>query len=302
MNAQAPDLLDQIRNAVLDLQSADFQTYERPLKTLGRLLNHPDLLEINSKLMEGLDLEAFLAAGESTGGSFVGSKRLSWPEDAREVLGLSLMLVQRFAENPPFLMDFGHNYYYSGSKYNSTLNSVTGKLIIPFARDYRQYVQTRGIVTPVLRLPVGKKVFIVHGHDGEARETVARFLSLIGLEPIILHEQANKGRTVIEKVEANSDVGFAIILLTPDDEGRTKNDNGPLKDRVRQNVLLELGYFLARLGRDKVCALKKGDVDIPSDFAGVVWEMMDDTGGWKQRLARELQAAGHVIDWNTVMR
>ena len=73
-------------------------------------------------------------------------------------------------------------------------------------------------------------------------------------------------------------------------------------DRARQNVLLELGYFLGKLGRDKVCALKKGEVDIPSDFAGIVWELMDDAGGWKQSLARELEAAGHAIDWNTVMR
>lgn len=131
---------------------------------------------------------------------------------------------------------------------------------------------------------------------------MARFIGKIGLDPIILHEQANRGRTVIEKVEDNSDVGFAVILLTPDDEGRSKKGNGPLMNRARQNVLLELGYFLARLGRDKVCTLKRGEVDIPSDFAGVVWAEMDDAGGWKQCLARELQAAGHEVNWNAVMR
>ena len=302
MNGLAPDLLSQINNAVLDIQSANYQTYERPLKTLGRLLKHADLEEINAELRNGLDLEYFLSAGETSGGSFVGSKRLDWPDDPRESLGLSLMLIENFAENPRFLLDFGFSFYHGGTKLDNTLNSVTGRLIIPFARDYCQYVKSKGITTPTLRIPMSKKVFIVHGHDGEARETVARFVSKIGLEPIILHEQANKGRTVIEKVEANSDVGFAIILLTPDDEGRAKKGTDPLKERARQNVLLELGYFLGKLGRDKVCALKKGDVDIPSDFAGVVWELMDDAGGWKQSLARELQAAGHAIDWNTVMR
>ena len=130
---------------------------------------------------------------------------------------------------------------------------------------------------------------------------MARFLGVIGFEPVILHEQANMGRTVIEKVEANSDVGFAVVLLTPDDVGRAKADTD-LEPRARQNVLLELGYFIAKLGRTRVCALKRGNVEIPSDFAGVVWEPMDDAGGWKSRLGKELEAAGQKIDWNKVMR
>ena len=146
-----------------------------------------------------------------------------------------------------------------------------------------------------------RKVFVVHGHDGEAREVVARFLSGIGFEPIILHEQANLGRSVIEKVEANAEVGFAVVLLTPDDLGRAKSADD-LEPRARQNVLLELGYFLAKLGRGKVCALKRGIVEIPSDFAGVVWEELDDAGAWKQKLARELKAVGYQIDWNLVMK
>ncbi|AVB23615.1 nucleotide-binding protein (plasmid) [Pseudomonas avellanae] len=147
---------------------------------------------------------------------------------------------------------------------------------------------------------LSRKVFVVHGHDEGARETVARFLMQLGFEPIILHEQANQGRTVMEKVEAHGEVGFAVVLLTPDDEGCAKG--GTLEPRARQNVLLELGYFLGRLGRAKVCALKRGTVEIPSDFAGVVWESMDGGNNWKQALGRELQAAGHEIDWNKVMR
>jgi predicted nucleotide-binding protein len=144
-----------------------------------------------------------------------------------------------------------------------------------------------------------RRIFVVHGHDDGARETVARFLEKIGFEPIILHEQASRNRTVIEKIEAYHDVGFAVVLLTPDDEGCAKG--GQLEPRVRQNVLLELGYFLGRLGRDKVCALKRGDVEIPSDFAGVVWVALDASNGWKLALGQELQAAGHSIDWNKVM-
>jgi len=144
-----------------------------------------------------------------------------------------------------------------------------------------------------------RKIFVVHGHDEGAREAIARFLERIGFEPIILHEQANQGRTIIEKVEVHGDVGFAIVLFTPDDEGAKKGE--PPKPRARQNVVLELGYFIGRLGRERVCALKRGDVEIPSDFGGVVYASFDEGGGWRQTLANELQAAGFKIDWNQVM-
>lgn len=145
-----------------------------------------------------------------------------------------------------------------------------------------------------------RRVFVVHGHDGEAREIVARFLKTIEFEPVILHEQANQGRTVIEKVEANSDVGFAVVLLTADDLGRSVKGE-QLEPRARQNVLLELGYFIGKLTRAKVCALKRGELEIPSDFAGVVWEKMDDGNGWKMALARELKAAGYTVDLNKAL-
>jgi predicted nucleotide-binding protein len=144
------------------------------------------------------------------------------------------------------------------------------------------------------------KVFVVHGHDEGAREAVARFLERLGIKAIILHEQVNQGRTVIEKVEAHGNVGFAVILLSPDDEGCLKG--GMPTPRARQNVLLELGYFIGRLGRDRVCALKRGELEIPSDFGGVAYETFDAGGGWKTTLGRELQAAGFDIDWNVLMR
>lgn len=94
-------------------------------------------------------------------------------------------------------------------------------------------------------------------------------------------------------------MGFAVVLLTPDDVGGKTVDS--VRPRARQNVLLELGYFIARLGRARVCSLAKGDLEIPTDFAGVVWENLDDGGAWKTALARELKAAGYTIDWNRVM-
>ena len=147
----------------------------------------------------------------------------------------------------------------------------------------------------------GRKVFVVHGHDEAAREAVARFLERIDLSPVILHEQANQGRTIIEKFELHSDVGFAVVLLTPDDLGKAVAAP-ELAPRARQNVVLELGYFVGRLGRNRVCTLKKGAIDIPSDVLGVVWTEMDGAGAWQMALGRELDAAGYSLDWNLVMR
>jgi predicted nucleotide-binding protein len=132
-----------------------------------------------------------------------------------------------------------------------------------------------------------KKVFIVHGHDNEAKETVSRFVEKIGLEALILHEQANRGQTVIEKFETHSDVIFSVILLTPDDKGAAITELENMKFRARQNVVLELGYFLGALGRKRVCALYKGDIEIPTDIQGILYIKMDSEGAWKNKLAQE---------------
>jgi predicted nucleotide-binding protein len=154
--------------------------------------------------------------------------------------------------------------------------------------------------SPATESAPSRKIFIVHGHDTGVREAVARFVQKIGFEPIILHEQANQGRTVMEKVEAHGDVGFAIVLLTPDDEGN-KIGESP-KPRARQNVLLELGYFIGRLGRSNVCAFSTSStMELPTDFAGVVWEAFDPNGAWKFILGRELKAAGFEIDGNKII-
>jgi predicted nucleotide-binding protein with TIR-like domain len=144
-----------------------------------------------------------------------------------------------------------------------------------------------------------RKIFVVHGHDGEARETVARCLEKLDLEPIILHEMPDKGRTIIEKFENHSDVPFAVVLLTPDDMGYARDINPEeAKPRCRQNVMLELGYFIGKLGRDKVCALRKEGVEIPSDYQGVLFTDLDSTGGWRLKLAKEIKDAGIGVDLN----
>jgi len=144
----------------------------------------------------------------------------------------------------------------------------------------------------------GKSVFIVHGRDEGRKEGVARFLSILGLEPIILHEQANLGRTLIEKFEAHAGVSFAVVVLTGDDLGGPKDSPQSARPRGRQNVVFELGYFVGRLGRKRVCTLYEDGVEIPSDFNGIVYLPLDPAGVWRTLLARELRAADFDIDMN----
>jgi predicted nucleotide-binding protein len=122
-----------------------------------------------------------------------------------------------------------------------------------------------------------------------------------GLNPIILHEQANGGKTIIEKFEKHAGVaGFAVVLLTSDDVGGPSADQ--LQSRARQNVIGEMFWFAGKLGRSHVCALRKGDVELPSDFAGVVYTPVDDRGAWKTDLLKELQAAGYSdLNWGLAL-
>ena len=120
----------------------------------------------------------------------------------------------------------------------------------------------------------------------------------LGLEAVILHEQPNQGHTIIEKFENYSDVSFAVVLLTPDDVGSTKANTGNLAPRARQNVIFELGFFIGKLGRNRVCALHKGNVEFPSDFSGVLWLPMDASGAWRFALGKEMRAVGFEVDLN----
>jgi predicted nucleotide-binding protein len=142
------------------------------------------------------------------------------------------------------------------------------------------------------------KVFIVHGHDGAALHELARFLEKIGLKPIILKEQPDQGRTIIEKFEELAKgVVFAVVLMTPDDLGGLASSSEQAT-RARQNVIFELGFFSGVLGRGHVCLLRKGNIEIPSDLFGIIYTDMDDAGAWKAHLIGEFKAAALEIDAN----
>jgi predicted nucleotide-binding protein len=150
---------------------------------------------------------------------------------------------------------------------------------------------------PVARA-VTRRVFVVHGHDDGLKETVARYLSQLDLNPVVLHEQPNQGRTIIEKFEHHSAVDFAVVLFTPDDIGYPVGKEDEARPRARQNVVLELGFFMAALGRNRVCVLHEGNIELPSDYSGVVYLPLDTAGAWRFLLAKEMKASGMEIDLN----
>jgi predicted nucleotide-binding protein len=149
---------------------------------------------------------------------------------------------------------------------------------------------------------ISRKVFLVHGHDEAVQQTVSKFLNSLNLDVVILHEQPNQGRTIIEKFEKHSDVGFAVVLLTPDDVGAAINHPANAKKRARQNVILELGYFIGKLGRGRVCPIYIEEVELPSDLHGVLWVAYDQSGEWRSKLAREIHAAGIDVDLGKVTK
>jgi len=168
----------------------------------------------------------------------------------------------------------------------------------------RQRLSTAGVKPSIAgkKVTMDKmKVFVVHGHDDLAKVTVARFLEKLGLEAVILHEKASAGRTIMEKIEAYTDVGFAIVLYTPDDVGAEMATKPNLKPRARQNVLFEHGYLIGKLGRSNVCALLKGAVEKPSDISGIVYVSFDDHGAWNTEVAKEIKNAGYKVDLNRLL-
>ncbi len=155
--------------------------------------------------------------------------------------------------------------------------------------------------TPLGRPTISRRVFVAHGRNSGVKEIVARYLEQIDLQPVILHEQGNQGRTIIEKFEAHADVAYAVVLFTRDDIGHAADRPDQARPRARQNAVLELGFFAGRLGRERVCLLYEEGVEMPSDYAGVLYVQLDDAGAWRLQVAREMKLVGLEIDLNKVI-
>ncbi|MFH1892048.1 MAG: nucleotide-binding protein [Candidatus Zixiibacteriota bacterium] len=204
-----------------------------------------------------------------------------------------------FKDTDPFLLFFDPPYRNSmASTISDAIDRAIG-VIQAGGFDKRFFEKADRVDDAETRKCESRKIFIVHGHDEEAKQSVARFLQKLDLEAIILHEQPSSGKTVIEKLEHYvRDIAFAIVLLTPDDLGCPAGNEDDLQPRARQNVILELGYLTSKLGRERVCALIKNQVEKPSDYDGVVYVSMEDNNDWQLKVAREMRTAGITIDLN----
>jgi len=183
---------------------------------------------------------------------------------------------------------------------------VTNKFV---TREGKEQTRTQKSIV------ASKDVFIVHGRDHKPVTELKAMLYEFGLNPIVLHEQPSGSRTIVEKLEKYSDVGYAFIILTPDDRGcnadasftileSPRGDDycdwnavkKELKFRSRQNVILEFGYFMGLLGRDRVCCLHKGNVELPSDMHGIVYIPFENSvEEVRYKILKELKAAGYEI-------
>ena len=188
---------------------------------------------------------------------------------------------------------------YLSQEFTPVLDALEfGQQIKTSSPDTISNVQFPKILDTVVTARNKRKVFIVHGRDNEAKQEVSRFIEKLGLEAIILHEQASSGMTIIEKIEKYSnDADFAVVLYTACDHGRGAHEsNIQPKNRARQNVVFEHGYLMAKLGRENVCSLVKGDIETPNDISGVVYVTLYPHGAWKTEVAKELLACGYVIN------
>lgn len=247
-----------------------------------------------------------------------------------QLIGEDIERCERFLENPEKLDDGIDLYIEITGRYDGVIKDLGNGLYQYFAEQHfydpeisgdtlvhnmkvilNKMISHQAIKYPPKKIEsqdnnhrnVGNKVFIVHGHDNEAIQEMARTLEKGDLEAIILHEQPDGGRTIIEKIEQYTDVDFAVVLYTQCDLGRAKDTNVEHERyRARQNVVFEHGYLIGKLGRDHVCALVKGDVETPGDISGVVYVPMDEHGAWKMRLARNMQDVGIKVDMNKFCR
>jgi len=147
-----------------------------------------------------------------------------------------------------------------------------------------------------------KDIFIVHGRDIEMRGDVERLILKLGINPVILMNEPDRGRTIIEKLEDYSDINHAIVLISPDDVFTPNCDEPETKvRRARQNVILELVFFMGKFSRGNVIPLFRKDksFEMPSDIHGVIYQTYDPNDrGWKKDIGDELAAMGFEIDFS----
>ncbi len=210
----------------------------------------------------------------------------------RNIFGVDSTHLKEFTTvsySPIVLSIYGDNTQAFASAYHAGMSSALS-LMRAYADEVLEYWDddNAASIAPHAIVSQLRTIFIIHGRDTNFAESVARFIEKRGLKAVILHEQPNMGRTVIEKFEAHAaPCEFAIALFTPDDEGRLKVDGESIRPRARQNVLLETGYFVGALSRSRVAIIHSKDVELPSDFGGLLYIPIDN---WRDKLSQELDS------------
>jgi predicted nucleotide-binding protein len=262
--------------------------------------------KIKTQMKTGFEIVESLRKS-SAGFGFATNPALEKAKAAREKWAkFTIDLLKTLVDDLPIYKEFGtpEAFFFGANQDQQLMEWMTERLHrldsiierLPLYPSVEKPVQAKAV--PAQAKKQSMDIFIVHGHDNAAKEEVARLIEKLGLRAIILHEQPDRGKTIIDKFEDHSNVGFAVVLLTPDDVGHPKDEPSKVRPRPRQNVILELGYFTGKLGRSRVCALKKGDIEIPTDYSGVLYTPMDDAGTWKLKLATEINDAGIDVDLN----
>jgi predicted nucleotide-binding protein with TIR-like domain len=219
-------------------------------------------------------------------------------------------LLRRRLSTPEFSDEYGQNLHWIVGGEHSPAEELQ-ELRDDIATKIRrlQSIRSRlallddpGGVLPAERRPeTGTGIFVVHGRALGRKDEVARLLEQLGLDPIVLHERPNQGRTVLEKFEEHAQkAGYAVVLLTADDVGAQAGAR-VTKPRARQNVVFELGFFFGALGRGRVAVLYEAGVELPSDIGGLAYIPIDDAGAWKVLLAKELKHANFAVDLNRAL-
>jgi predicted nucleotide-binding protein len=236
-------------------------------------------------------------------------------ETARDALTKrTAMLLRRICgERSHYVADLGRIDFHptwapaSEDEKRSSWNSAVGRVrnLINTIKEEIDLFDAGGDAAQPVEVPhssTSGSIFIVHGHDEELKQSVARTIERLGFHPLILHEKPNKGRTIIEKFDDYSKVGFAVVLLSADDAVRGKN-GAEDSYRARQNVMFEMGFFLGRLGREKVVAVYKPHeyFEMPSDYSGVLFVEYDKDGAWRYKLAKELKACGYTVNVDAIL-
>jgi predicted nucleotide-binding protein len=298
-----------------DVMNSKFHNFVNNLNAFVEFCEtEPVMKEITKPLGENktVNIKEWYDGIFKTGGSMVGSKRYVLPTNPFQQASILYQFVLGIQVDAFNFFNFTIGVY-GTTRHDDAVHEFVNDIFRKLFRYLSQklddieaeLVKKSPPTSPPAQIPAPSpsQVFIVHGHDREMLTQAELLVRRIGVDPIILSDQASEGQTIIEKFEKHSKVPHAIILLSPDDKG-CEACEFPKKamSRARQNVVLELGFFTGLLGRKGVTVLHRTseDFEMPSDYHGVEYIPYDDKSNWKLKLVTELEKAGFKVDYSKI--